>query len=125
MRIFSYIFSAFVFIFIVNIALSFSLPTYRQSIVDMRIKIFPKTDSNNGLVHEEVRTTENTRLIESLERLDKHMASLGEVRKTGTGEISTSSGATGSTTSLVPSHLTGSSLHEEELVMAESNIPLS
>lgn len=112
MRIFSYIFTALVTIFVINIALSFSIPGYHNALVGIRTNIFPtlKTSLPNGT--DAVKPDETTRLVESLDRIDKHIESLTEAKKNtlGTGAIS-ESGTLGLSTDTTPPQ--------------ELNIPLS
>lgn len=111
MRIFSYILTALVTIFVINIALSFSLPAYRNVLINVRSNIFPPSKKVSIDTLDDAKSRENTRLRESLDRIDKHIESLSEVRK-NTGTI------VGTGTSEVSS---GASLEENK----ESNIPLS
>ena len=78
MRIFSYILIALVTIFVLNIALSFSLPVYRSSLVNIRTSIFPASVEVSDTQKLREKQSENARLIESLDRIDKHIESLGE-----------------------------------------------
>ncbi len=95
MRIFSYIFIALSTIFVINIALSFSLPAYRNTLVEIRTSLFPASapSAEDPVVITE-KNLENARLLESLDRIDKHIESLTERKRTttGTGFINTASG---------------------------------
>lgn len=119
MRIFSYILTALVAIFIVNVAFSFSFPAYREVLVKVRSSIFPPSASEI----QEAKSRETDRLAESLERIDKQMASLSETRQTSTGTSVASGVINPENTS--GSTLSGSILPEEEVEPKESDIPLS
>lgn len=93
MRVFSYILTALVTIFVINIALSFSLPVYRNTLVSIRTSVFPSSEKAMELPVEDEKTKENTRLVESLDRIDKHIESLSEAKKTGTGMVNEGSGS--------------------------------
>ncbi len=84
MRIFSYIFTALVTIFVINIALSFSLPADRSTLLGVRENIFPNIKNSLPEQKEEIKPNEATRLVESLDRIDKHIESLTELRKPNT-----------------------------------------
>lgn len=84
MRIFSYIFTALVTIFVINIALSFSLPAYRSALLNVRQNVFPNIKSSLPEQKDPVKSDETTRLVESLDRIDKHIESLTDVKKTST-----------------------------------------
>ena len=82
MRIFSYVLTALVTIFVINVALSFSLPAYRNILVTVRTGIFsaPGESIEERAIAE--KKAENDRLIESLERIDRHMETLVTASKT-------------------------------------------
>ena len=121
MRIFSYIFTALVTIFVINIALSFSLPSYRNALVNVRTSIFPDSKKTQIENPPEMKKLENDRLAESLDRIDKHIESLNEVKNTSTGTISNS----GSTGTGDVNTLSGASFQQEDIVPKEPEIPLS
>lgn len=115
MRIFSYIFTALVTIFVINVALSFSLPAYREALVSVRTEIFPTQSPRVETEKDTAKIDETNRLVESLDRIDKHIESLTEAKKSLplTGGMLSSSGATGST------------LPTQETAPQELNIPIS
>lgn len=120
MRIFSYIITALVTIFVINIALSFSLPSYRNILVKVRTGIFP-SQADHGA--EDAKNRENARLVESLDRIDKHIESLGGVQKSDTGAVAMSgvtdegSGAVGTSS--------GGTIPPEDSNPKEPDVPLS
>lgn len=122
MRTFSYILIALVTIFVINIALSFSLPSYRDMLVNVRSNILPfqKKAPSQDVGNE--KKSENERLTESLDRIDKHIASLDDTKKAGTGTVA-QSGTT--TTGTGTSAASGSIAPQEELAPKEPDIPLS
>lgn len=121
MRLFSYILTALVTIFVFNVALSFSLPAYRDVLVRVRTNVFPVSEKvpNNQIAEE--KKSENARLVESLDRIDKHIESLGEAKNTG---VFVSSGTVGSETGVVNT-VSGMVIPEEEDVLKEPDIPIS
>lgn len=80
MRIFSYIFIALVTIFVINIVLSFSLPTYKNRLLSIRSNIFPISEKIPVVPIIDNKKSENDRLIESLDRIDKHIGLLHEAK---------------------------------------------
>lgn len=120
MRIFSYILTALVTIFVINIALSFSLPSYRNIFVKVRTGIFP---SQTDYSAEDGKNRENARLVESLDRIDKHIESLGGIQKAGTETVAMSgvtdegSGAVGTAS--------GGTIPPEDSNPREPDVPLS
>lgn len=119
MRIFSYILSALVTVFVINIALSFSLPSYRNALVDARTALFGTTRNVAEVPLADDKDTGNARLAESLERLDKHIESLAAPKISGTGTL-VSSGTVGTGTLG-----TGASVSVEESAPKELVIPVS
>lgn len=128
MRIFSYILAALVTVFVINIALSFSLPAYRNALVSVRSNILPFWKQAPTREGGDERKSESARLAESLDRIDKHIESLTGTGKTGTGTVTltgttqsgtTTSGATSATVS------SGSAAPQEEVAPKEPDIPLS
>jgi len=91
MRIFSYILATLVTIFVLNIALSFSLPSYRNTLVNTRTSIFPVTKKTLDIPMVDEKISESARLVESLDRIDKHIESLNEAKKTEIETINTES----------------------------------
>jgi len=125
MRTFSYILVTLVTVFVINIALSFSLPAYRNAFINVRSTLFPFSKKAPSQDMTENRQSENTRLAESLDRIDKHIESLSDTKKTGTGTIALSGAmASGSTTVETGSSSSGSVIPQEE-VPQEPDIPLS
>lgn len=127
MRVFSYILTALVTIFVLNVALSFSLPAYRDALVQARTSIFPVTKKAPDAPPGEEKKSESTRLVESLDRIDRHIESLSEKNIAGTGIVIMSgaiqTGALASTgTSTISS---GTILKEEEPLPKEPEIPIS
>ncbi|MDD5197944.1 MAG: hypothetical protein PHN60_03750 [Candidatus Gracilibacteria bacterium] len=122
MRIFSYIFTALVTIFVLNIALSFSLPAYRGFLINVRTGIF-SSERTSGQEEGDEKIKETTRLVESLDRIDRHIESLSKIQKADTGSI-TVSGAVSTETGIV-NIASGALLPEEESIPKESDIPLS
>jgi hypothetical protein len=76
MRIFSYICAGFITIFVINTVLSFSLPAYRNVLIATRSQLFPNTKSSVPLEKKEEKSQDTIRLIESLDRIDRHIESL-------------------------------------------------
>lgn len=120
MRTFSYILIALVTVFVLNIALSFSLPAYRNAFVNVRSTLFPFSKKAPSQDLAEVKQSENTRLAESLDRIDKHIESLSDAKKTGTGTIALN----GATATGTVSASSGSVIPQEE-APKEPDIPLS
>lgn len=123
MRIFPYILVALVTVFVANIALSFSLPAYRNAFVSFRSSLFPglkKASPDAPLVEPK---TESARLAESLDRIDKHIESLGEPKKSGTGTSSASGAVAGTGASSLSS--SGSAPLQEATPPKVPEIPLS
>ncbi len=127
MRIFSYIFTALVTIFVINIALSFSLPSYRTALVNVRTSIFPDSKKVQIEIPVESKKSESDRLAESLDRIDKHIESLNEAKKTSTGTLVGSGlvSGTGSVGSGSLLTLSGMQTPQEEVVPKEPEVPLS
>ncbi len=127
MRIFSYIFTALVTIFVINIALSFSLPSYRTALVNVRTSIFPDSKKVQIEIPVEAKKSESDRLAESLDRIDKHIESLNEAKKTSTGALVGSGlvSGTGSVGSGSLLTLSGMQTPQEEVVPKEPEVPLS
>ncbi len=127
MRIFSYIFTALVTIFVINIALSFSLPSYRTALVNVRTSIFPDSKKVQIEIPTETKKSESDRLAESLERIDKHIESLNEAKKTSTGTLVGSglANSTGSVGSGSVVTLSGAQTPQEEVTPKEPEVPLS
>ncbi len=127
MRIFSYIFTALVTIFVINIALSFSLPSYRTALVNVRTSIFPDSKKVQIEIPVESKKSESDRLAESLDRIDKHIESLNEAKKTSTGTLVGSGlvSGTGSVGSGSLLTLSGMQTPQEEVVPQEPEVPLS
>lgn len=123
MRIFSYILTALVTIFVLNIALSFSLPSYRNTLVNIRSTLFPSLVISENEI-EEQNKRENSRLLESLDRIDKHIESLNEIKNTET-KIITTSGTTNSETIFIEGTLLETLVPAEEIISQELTIPLS
>ncbi|MDD2892078.1 MAG: hypothetical protein PHQ95_03875 [Candidatus Gracilibacteria bacterium] len=123
MRIFSYILTALVTIFVLNIALSFSLPSYRNTLVNIRTSIFPSLSMPENEM-EEQKKQENSRLLESLDRIDKHIESLNEIKNVRT-EMITASGTINGETIFTDDTLSGALISAEEIVPQELTIPLS
>jgi len=78
MRVFSYVLTALVTIFVLNVALSFSLPAYRNVFIDIRENVFGEQPKSPAI---EEKEKETVRLIESLDRIDRHIESLVETAK--------------------------------------------
>ena len=116
MRIFSYIFTALVAVFVINIVLSFALPSYRTALVNVRTSIFPDSKKAPVEIPTETKKSETDRLAESLDRIDKHIESLGEIKKTGAG-VFVGSG------SIVT--LSGTRTSQEDVVPKEPEISVS
>jgi hypothetical protein len=91
MRIFSYTLAALVTIFIINIVLSFSIPSYRNTLVNIRSTFSPSPDTLSHTETVKIGEKENARLVESLDRIDKHIESLSEIKKIN-GTITNGSG---------------------------------
>ncbi|EKD30280.1 MAG: hypothetical protein ACD_78C00101G0005 [uncultured bacterium (gcode 4)] len=123
MRVFSYILTALVTIFIFNIVLSFSLPVYRDALVQVRTSIFPVSEKISEDDIAEEKKSENARLVESLDRIDKHIESLSETQKTDTGVV-TMSGMV-NTGTILTSSASGVVVPEVESIPVEPSIPLS
>lgn len=123
MRVFSYILTTLVTIFVLNIALSFSLPAYRDALIHVRTSIFPNSEKipENGIAEE--KKSENARLVESLDRIDRHIETLSEARKSDTEAVAMS-GAVNKETDIVTS-ASGITASEEENTLAEPDIALS
>jgi len=100
MRIFSYILATLVTIFVLNIALSFSLPSYRNALVNLRTSIFPVTKKTPDVPMVDEKRSESARLVESLDRIDKHIESLSEIKKAEIETINTES-TSGTVVSLI------------------------
>lgn len=120
MRVFPYILTTIVTIFVVNIALSFSLPAYRNILIGIRTSVFP---SQADRVAEEEKNTGNERLIESLERIDKHIESLSEMQKADSGTAAMGGIADGGSGSI--SIVSGDAIMTDDNNPKEPNIPLS
>jgi hypothetical protein len=117
MRIFSYILIFLVTIFLLNTAFSFFLPNYRNTLINARSHFFTPTNTvivDSGI---EKNQSENTHLIESLNRIDKHIESLVEVKKTNSGSINTIGSSIG--TGVV------TNIQKEEDIVQKPEIPLS
>jgi hypothetical protein len=115
MRIFSYICTALIIVFIINIILSFSWPAYRNTLVVARNHMFPAIKNTPIAEKKPEQDQQNIRLIESLERIDRHI------------ELLTAS-KTGSSSSIFTGTIdtqTGSLLSEEVSPQKERDIPLS
>jgi len=115
MRIFSYICAGFITIFVINTVLSFSLPAYRNVLIATRSQLFPNTKSSVPLEKKEEKNQDTIRLIESLDRIDRHIESLTAAKTWTlvpvlTGSIDTHSGMTNS---------------EIEPIKKEPDIPIS
>lgn len=121
MRVFSYILTTLVTIFVLNIALSFSLPTYREALVNVRADIFPSDKVPNHEEDEKIKET--TRLVESLDRIDRHIETLSEARKADTEAVAMS-GAVNGEVGIVTS-TSRITVSEEENTLAEPDIALS
>lgn len=123
MRVFSYILTALVTIFVLNIALSFSLPVYRSALVKIRADIFPVGEKTLDVQRIEEKKTESARLAESLDRIDKHIESLSEMKSVGSGSVSMS-GTTDAGTGSIGS-TSGTIAPKEEEIPKDPDIPLS
>lgn len=124
MRTFSYILIALVTVFVINIALSFSLPAYRNILVNVRSDMLPFSKKAPNQDTTESKQSENTRLAESLDRIDKHIESLSDAKKTGTGTV-TLSGATASGSTTAGTGSSSGSVIPQEETTKEPDIPLS
>ena len=89
MRVFSYTLAALVTIFVINIALSFSLPSYRNVLVNIRASIYPPLDVVPQTDKVKIGDIDNIRLVESLDRIDKHIESLTEAKQINQNIITT------------------------------------
>ncbi len=116
MRVFSYTLTALVTIFIINIALSFSLPTYRNALINIRKNIYSPLEVTPQVSKVDMGNIDNTHLVESLDRIDKHIESLTEAKQT-TPKIITLSGA------IIDA--TGTLAPEIDTTPKEIDIPLS
>lgn len=67
-------------IFIINIIISFSFPAYRNILIDIRNNISTVSDIPPQENEASIKKMEDTHLIESLERIDKHIESLAIVK---------------------------------------------
>lgn len=116
MRIFSYILTALVTIFVINIALSFSLPTYRNVLVNIRSNFYSPSTIRSQVDKVDVGDRENTRLVESLDRIDKHIESLAELKKVDEKTMMVNGAI---------NNLSGTIFLEEDMRPKELDIPLS
>jgi len=116
MRVFSYTLTALVTIFVINIALSFLLPTYRNTLINIRTSIYPPLDATPQANKAEIGNIDNTRLVESLDRIDKHITSLTEASQTNLKPITTSGTILDATGVISP---------EIDIIPKEIDIPLS